>query len=119
MNDKSLIDTIKDVLQNYSGIDLEQPKTNNLLIYIDSEDGINISLLASDIEYKLNFNEYSKHFDRSEEAQEEITDLIIAAILGRARLQEFSKNGYPYKWKLQCKTTMKIGMNIALLLFLI
>lgn len=111
MSAKPLIDIIKDELQNYSGIDLEQPTGNKLLIYVEGENVINIALIVSDSEYQLFFNEYSRHFDKSEDDCETIMDQIIACLSGNLRLEIYSKNGYPFKWKLQIKDSHQNWQN--------
>ena len=102
MSNESLIEAIKAALQKYSGIELNQPNDDTLLIKCNnSEDGIDITLLSSSREYTLYFNKFHWHFDKNDDESSQIINLIVGALMGNVRVQEFSKNGQPYKWKLE------------------
>ena len=101
MDDTLLIEDIKSELINYTGVELEQPNNNELLINCNNNSELGILLRNSHDEYKLFINEWSKHFGKTSEDREVIIDLIVSVLIGNARLQEFSKNNYPYKWTLQ------------------
>ena len=103
MDDTLLIEDIKSELVNYTGIELEQPVHNELLINCSNVSPLAISIRNSYDEYKLNINEWSRHFGKTPEDREEIIDLVISVLLGNARLEELSKNNCPYKWKLQLR----------------
>jgi hypothetical protein len=99
----SLIEDIKSELENYIGIDVKQPNVNELIVLTHQENGVDILLKYSGKEFKLNFNEYSKHFDESDEDTELIQNLIVSCLTGNLRLETFLINGRQYKWKLQVK----------------
>jgi hypothetical protein len=103
MGNLPLIEIVKNTLQQYSGIRLEQQNVNELVIENDSENGFSIALKYIPNEYILFLNEFNKYFENTEEDHEKILDIIYLSLTGMARLKEFSKNGHNFKWTLQVK----------------
>ena len=74
-----------------------------IAIYPNCQNGFNLALRFDFEEdnYKINFNEWSRRFENSEEDEDELGDLIIAALVGTARIKEVFKGGRSYRWELQ------------------